>query len=61
MPIDEDQTEIIDEIGYRIKRHPFWGIVGLGMGVSLPLLFAFRAWKTRGLLASRSHDFANIK
>lgn len=50
-PIDNDQTEIIDEISFSIKRHPFWAMVGLSLGISLPLLFAFRTWKTRHLLA----------
>jgi len=49
-PIDEGQTEIIDEISYHIKKHPFWGLLGLSMGISLPILFAYRAWKTRRLL-----------
>lgn len=61
LPIDDSQTEIIDEISFAIKNHPVWGIVGLGMGISLPLLFAFRAWKTRRLLASRGREFAKIK
>jgi len=60
LPLDGDQTEIIDDISYTIKKHPFWGMVGLSMGISLPLLFAFRAWKTRRLLAGQRHDFAKI-
>jgi ligand-binding SRPBCC domain-containing protein len=52
-PIDKGQTEIIDEISYTVKNHPFWGVVGMSMGISLPFLFAFRAWKTRRLLTSR--------
>ena len=50
LPVDENRTEVIDEITFSIKKHPFWGIVGLGMSTSLPFLFAFRAWKTRRLL-----------
>ena len=61
LPIDKGQTEISDEISFTIKKHPFWGIVGLGVGISLPLLFAFRAWKTRRLLASQGHEIGNIK
>jgi ligand-binding SRPBCC domain-containing protein len=49
-PVGKDQTEVIDEVTFSIKKHPIWGIVGLGMGVSLPFLFAYRAWKTRRLI-----------
>lgn len=50
LPADKDQTEVIDEINFSIKKHPFWGLVGLSMAINLPLLFAFRTWKTRRLL-----------
>jgi ligand-binding SRPBCC domain-containing protein len=50
VPVDENYTEVIDEITFSIKKHPLWGIAGLGMSTSLPLLFAFRAWKTHRLL-----------
>ena len=33
-----------------LKPHPVWGLVGLAMWLGLPLLFAFRGWKTRRLL-----------
>jgi ligand-binding SRPBCC domain-containing protein len=61
LPIEKGQTEIIDEISFSIKNNPFWGMVGLALGVSLPILFAFRAWKTRRLLSSRRYEFAEIK
>ncbi len=48
-PVDGG-TEVIDEVHYRPRRHLFWGPFGWGMGLSLPLLFAFRGWKTRRLL-----------
>lgn len=49
-PIDEQVTEVIDEIHLRPKRHPFWWLVGMSMRAGLPLLFAYRAWKTRRAL-----------
>ena len=54
-PVDEHSTQVVDEIEFSLKRHPLWGIVGLGMWFNLPLLFAYRGWKTRQLLkAERS-------
>jgi ligand-binding SRPBCC domain-containing protein len=50
VPAGENQTEIIDEVTFTIKRHLFWALMGICMGISLPLLFAFRGWKTRRLL-----------
>ena len=34
-------------------RVPVKGMIGLGMGLTLPLLFAYRGWKTRRLLKDR--------
>lgn len=50
-PLDAHTTEVLDEITLRLRRHPFWWLVGLGMRLGLPVLFAFRAWQTRRLLA----------
>jgi ligand-binding SRPBCC domain-containing protein len=52
-PVGETETEVIDEIDFSLRAHPWWGLVGLGMGLTLPLLFAFRGWKTRRLLESQ--------
>lgn len=52
-PIDEQITEVVDEIDFKLDKHPVRGIVGLGMSLSLPLLFAYRGWKTRLLLKDR--------
>ena len=48
--VDAHTTLIVDEVEAEIKRHPWWGLVGMGMWLGLPALFAFRAWKTRRLL-----------
>ena len=45
--VDERTTAVLDEVTLRLRLHPLWGLVGLGMWLGLPLLFAFRAWKTR--------------
>jgi len=48
--IAERETEVVDEVQAEVKRHPFWGPVGLLMWAGMPLLFAFRGWRTRQLL-----------
>ncbi|MEM7347764.1 MAG: hypothetical protein AAF485_26320 [Chloroflexota bacterium] len=48
--IDEDTTEVIDQIEFDFKRHPIWGPVGISMWLTLPILFAYRGWMTRRLL-----------
>lgn len=53
-PVDETETEVIDEIDFSLRTHPWWGLVGLGMVLTLPLLFAFRGWKTRRLLEAQA-------
>ena len=50
VPVDEHTTEVVDQVQATIKRHPWWGLVGLAMWLGLPLLFAYRGWKTRRLL-----------
>jgi ligand-binding SRPBCC domain-containing protein len=48
--VTDEITEVVDQVAAQIKRHPFWGPVGLLMWAGLPLLFAFRGWQTRRLL-----------
>ena len=43
-------TVVIDQVTAEFSRHWFWRLVGLGMWVSLPMLFAYRGWKTRRIL-----------
>ena len=52
VPVEEEVTEVLDEVEARIKPHLLWGLVGLGMWLGLPLLFAYRGWKTKQLLES---------
>jgi ligand-binding SRPBCC domain-containing protein len=48
--LDDHATEIVDVINLRLKPNPIWWIIGMGMRLSLPILFTYRAWKTRRLL-----------
>ncbi len=43
-------TTVRDEIEYTYKRHLFWGVVGRLFVLGLPVLFAYRAWRTKRLL-----------
>lgn len=56
IPIDEATTEVIDEVEAVLRLHPWWTFVGLGMWLTMPLLFAFRGWKTRRLLENKKYD-----
>jgi ligand-binding SRPBCC domain-containing protein len=53
-PIDSGTTLIQDEIQFKLHKHPLWGLIGLGMGLSLPFLFMYRAWQTRIILSHRT-------
>jgi len=48
--VEEGTTEVSDEVAARLKPHAVWGWVGLAMWLGLPLLFAYRGWRTRRLL-----------
>jgi ligand-binding SRPBCC domain-containing protein len=52
--VDDRTTEVIDQISLELKPHSFWGLVGLCFLLGLPVLFAYRAWKTRRLLEKGS-------
>jgi ligand-binding SRPBCC domain-containing protein len=52
-PVDETSTEVLDEIEAELKKHLFWSLLGLGMWLNMPVLFAYRAWKTKGLLEKK--------
>lgn len=48
--VDDHTTEVQDDINLRLRSHPVWWFVGLGMWLGLPLLFAYREWKTKRML-----------
>lgn len=49
-PIDKMSTQVHDEVIAALSKHPGWWLVGLGMWLSMPALFAYRGWKTRRVL-----------
>ncbi|MBX3013586.1 MAG: hypothetical protein KF832_18845 [Caldilineaceae bacterium] len=52
------ETAVIDTIDLHFAAAWHWKIVGLGMWLTLPLLFAYRGWKTKRLLARASDPAA---
>lgn len=48
--IDEETTAVIDEVDATFHPNWLWKLVGLGMWLGLPILFAYRGWKTRRIL-----------
>ena len=48
--LDPITTAVLDEVEVIPSQNPFWKLVGYGMWFTLPMLFAFRGWKTRRLL-----------
>lgn len=52
--VDDQTTEVIDQIEMKFRAHPGWALVGLGFVMGLPALFAYRGWKTRRLLEKGS-------
>ncbi len=47
----EGLTTVRDEIEYAYRRHLVWGLIGRLFVLGLPVLFFYRAWRTRRLLA----------
>ena len=52
--VNEHETEVVDEVEAQLKRHLFWGLAGALMWAGMPVLFAYRGWKTRKLLEAGS-------
>jgi ligand-binding SRPBCC domain-containing protein len=51
--LDDASTEVYDEITATLDPRPLAFLLGLGMWLGLPLLFAYRARKTRSILATQ--------
>jgi ligand-binding SRPBCC domain-containing protein len=49
-PVDEYTTEIVDNIQAQVSTHVFWGLVSQLMWLNLPVLFTYRAWRTKRAL-----------
>jgi ligand-binding SRPBCC domain-containing protein len=50
VPVTDNLTEVVDQVEAVVKRHVIWGAVGMAMWVGLPVLFAYRGWRTRRML-----------
>lgn len=50
VPVDATTTEVHDEVTAELHPALGWKLVGLGMWLGLPLLFAYRGWRTRQIL-----------
>jgi len=48
--VDRATTEVVDEIEATLPHQPGRWVLALAMWVGLPMLFAYRAWRTRHLL-----------
>ncbi len=48
--VDDETTAVIDEVDATLHPNAFWKLIGVGMWLGLPLLFAYRGWKTRRIL-----------
>jgi ligand-binding SRPBCC domain-containing protein len=53
---NEHETDVVDEVEAQLKHHPFWWLVGALMWTGMPVLFAYRGWKTRRLLEAGSYS-----
>ncbi len=52
--VDDGTTDVVDEVEAELKRHPFWGLAGALMWAGMPVLFAYRGWKTKRILEAES-------
>lgn len=51
--LDPTTTEVYDQVEVILGPNLLWKLVGMGMWLNLPMLFAFRGWKTRRLLENQ--------
>ncbi len=51
--IDDDTTDVVDCVEASHSARPFWNLVSRLMWLGMPLLFAFRARRTRQLLEAQ--------
>lgn len=57
--LDEGLTEVIDEVHLRLDTKLPGLLIGLGMLLGMPALFAYRSWKTRRLIESGVDQASN--
>lgn len=54
--LSPNRTRVIDEIDASLKKDPLGFLLGGMMWLGLPVLFAFRGWKTKKLLSTSSES-----
>jgi ligand-binding SRPBCC domain-containing protein len=59
IPRSETCTEVLDDIDYQFCSNPILWLIGAGMALGLPALFAYRAWKTKNILESHLNRSAS--
>jgi ligand-binding SRPBCC domain-containing protein len=47
-----NRTEVRDEVTATLSSNPIRWLIGAGMWLSMPVLFAYRGWKTKKILQS---------
>jgi ligand-binding SRPBCC domain-containing protein len=52
--VSEAETDVVDEVEAELRRHPLWWLAGALMWAGMPLLFAYRGWRTKRLLEAGS-------
>ena len=58
VPVNTTTTAVIDEVTAELSSNPFWRALGYGMWLNLAVLFAYRGWRTRQLLARNAPTVA---
>ncbi len=53
LPLDGHTTQVVDRVEADLSPHWFWHVFGLAMWLGLPVLFAYRAWRTQRLVERR--------
>ncbi len=51
VPVNDTTTAVVDEVTAELSSNPFWHILGFGMWLNMAVLFAYRGWRTRQILA----------
>jgi uncharacterized protein len=62
--LSETTTEVSDEVHLQLEAKLPDSLIGLGMLLSMPALFTYRAWKTRQLIEGRTESIVftyNVK
>ncbi len=54
--LDETATEVTDEVHIQLETKLPDLLIGLGMLLGMPVLFAYRAWKTRQLVEAEARE-----